>query len=349
MGSSFRPPVLPLAAKTPCATTTQVAGGGCGGGGSGGGGDGAAPPADGAKGVVRVFSALYCKRGPQKRKNWQDGILTIDGIGRVVLRDPSDRQVGQSRPKPSELQAFVAHAEGLDVGCHEVNLEQERPLAEFTSGHIFTVGAGGAPSGPPLPPPPGSGRALKPFVKVGGSLGGGAGGAALVGGAAYAKPLAVANGGGGGGGGGGAGGGGGGGGAGNELRSALVARTERTTSSGFVRPKAPLRPKPAGQTGAPPSFVPVEEGEAVILEDEVEGGEASKGGEADEGGGKAAPGGASGASFGSGRPLVVLKAHCAGRLRPHQIDGVRFLLRCLAGRAGIPSGGRGAVLADDMG
>lgn len=49
-------------------------------------------------------------------------------------------------------------------------------------------------------------------------------------------------------------------------------------------------------------------------------------------------------------PRVELQGSVAAKLRPHQLDAVKFLYTCVSGRnAGNCNGGCGAILADDMG
>ena len=55
----------------------------------------------------------------------------------------------------------------------------------------------------------------------------------------------------------------------------------------------------------------------------------------------------------SGLPAIVMDPFLAAKLRPHQVEGVKFLYNALMGvkdASGAPNGlGRGSLLADDMG
>jgi DNA repair and recombination protein RAD54B len=51
---------------------------------------------------------------------------------------------------------------------------------------------------------------------------------------------------------------------------------------------------------------------------------------------------------GSDEVAVVLEPRIASKMRPHQLEGVKFMYECVNGLRNIPEGGMGCILADEM-
>ena len=82
------------------------------------------------KTLVAVFSVLYCKRGPQKHKKRQDGVLTVDAAGKLTLYDTTAKTVGMERSSKSMP---TVGDEDLSVGAHEVTIEASLGIEDYTT------------------------------------------------------------------------------------------------------------------------------------------------------------------------------------------------------------------------
>lgn len=53
-------------------------------------------------------------------------------------------------------------------------------------------------------------------------------------------------------------------------------------------------------------------------------------------------------SLAAGEVAVVLEPRLASKMRPHQLEGVKFMYECVNGLRDLPNGGMGCILADEM-